>query len=193
MNEANKIRVFLVHGWEGSPDGNWFPWLTKLLDKKHFSVTALLLPDPDHPQCNPWIQMLTKTVGKPDDHTILVGHSLGCITILRYLESLKPNEKILAAILVAGFSEPIGYEEIEHFFQPPLNYDNVKQKARAFVAIQSDDDPYVPFARGITMNEKLGATIIPVHNAGHIGAEDGYTELPEALEIIKDVTKKLIY
>jgi hypothetical protein len=192
MKNDGKIRVFLVHGWDGSPNGNWFPWLQKNLNYNHFSVVAVSMPNPGEPKCEQWVEALTEAVSEADDKTILIGHSLGCITILRYLEKPETN-KILAAILVAGFSEPIGYEEIDHFFTPPLDYAQVKKKSSAFIAIQSDDDPYVPFARGITMNEKLDATIIPMHNGGHIGLDDGFAELPELLELINDITQKYIY
>src|SRR3989339_362752 len=156
MDISQKIRVFLVHGWDGSPNGNWFPWLKKNLDTKYFSVTSIAMPNPGAPKCQSWVATLDDAVGTPDEKTIFIGHSLGCITILRYLEQLQAGKKILAAILVAGFSEPIGYEEIDHFFQPPLNYNIIKGRSQAFIAIQSDDDPYVPFGQGITMNEKLG-------------------------------------
>lgn len=192
MENDNKIRVFLVHGWDGSPSGNWFPWLQKNLNSSHFSVVTVAMPNPGEPKCQQWVETLAKAVGSTDDKTILIGHSLGCITILRYLEKPEIN-RILAAILVAGFSEPIGYEEIDHFFKPPLDYAQVRRKSEAFIAIQSDDDPYVPFARGITMNEKLDATIIPMHNAGHISLVDGFAELPELLEIVNDITQKYIY
>jgi len=31
-------RVFLIHGWEGSPEEGWRPWLKKELEKRGFKV-----------------------------------------------------------------------------------------------------------------------------------------------------------
>ncbi|MBU4141279.1 hypothetical protein KKE99_00155, partial [Patescibacteria group bacterium] len=30
----NQKRIFIIHGWEGAPESNWFPWLKKQLEKQ---------------------------------------------------------------------------------------------------------------------------------------------------------------
>jgi len=34
-------RAFLIHGWAGSPDEGWRPWLKTELEKRGFRVFAL--------------------------------------------------------------------------------------------------------------------------------------------------------
>lgn len=34
-------RIFIIHGWDGSPQNRWFPWLEKELKKKGFTVKEL--------------------------------------------------------------------------------------------------------------------------------------------------------
>jgi uncharacterized protein len=41
-------RVFIVHGWNDSPDGSWFPWLKNELVRKGFEVHVLEMPRPTH-------------------------------------------------------------------------------------------------------------------------------------------------
>ncbi|MBU0666612.1 MAG: alpha/beta hydrolase [Nanoarchaeota archaeon] len=87
-------RVFMVHGWEGYPENHWFPWLKKELETKGFEVFVPAMPDTDHPKMGAWLEHLTKITRAPDKDCYFIGHSLGCITILRYLETLQENQKV---------------------------------------------------------------------------------------------------
>lgn len=179
-------KVFIIHGWEGTPDSNWFPWLASKLEKYGFAVAVLQMPNAARPKMSEWLAHMRKIVGQPDENTFFVGHSLGVIAILRYLESLKTGEKIGGAILVAGFSEPIGIGELENFFAKPLDCEKVKNSADNIIAIHSDNDPYVPLAQGEILRAKLGAKLIVVPNGEHLNVGNGFFEFPLALgEILK--------
>lgn len=87
-------RVFVVHGWSGYPEEGWRTWLKSELEKEDFRVFVPTMPNTDNPKLNSWLKRLIKTVGTPDKNCYFVGHSLGCITILRYLETLKKNQEV---------------------------------------------------------------------------------------------------
>lgn len=103
-------RAFLIHGWEGDPEEEWRPWLKKELEKKGFEVYVPAMPDTATPTMEKWVPFLAEIVGKPDENCYFVGHSLGCITILRYLETLNEGEKVGGVVLVAGFGHDLEYE-----------------------------------------------------------------------------------
>lgn len=180
-------KVIIVHGWEGSPQANWFPWLKKELEAKGFVVEVPTMPDAMHPALEGWLAHLKKVAGEPNENTYFVGHSLGVITILRYLESLTEDKKVGGIVSVAGFPETIGYEEINTFFVKPLDYQRVKKAVGKIISIHSDNDPYVPLENGKILKEKLGARLIIMPKAGHLNAEDGFTELPVALEAVLEI------
>jgi predicted alpha/beta hydrolase family esterase len=81
-------RVILVHGWGGYPEEGWFPSFKKELEKEGYKVSVPAMSHPENPTIDDWVGHLAKVIGKPDENTFLVGHSIGCQTILRYLESL---------------------------------------------------------------------------------------------------------
>jgi hypothetical protein len=180
----NKKRVFVIHGWEGTPDSNWFPWLKSQLKEKGFDVIVPLLPNTNNPICSEWLEQMKKVIGNVDANTYLVGHSLGVIAILRFLESLPEGQKIGGAVLVAGFSEPLGYKETENFFIEPVNYEKIKNSSEKFIAINSKNDPYVPIEKGEILRDKLGAELIVVLKGNHFNEGAGYTRLPIVLEIL---------
>jgi predicted alpha/beta hydrolase family esterase len=179
-------RVFIIHGWEGHPEEGWRPWLRKELENLGFQVQVPAMPDTDHPKMGEWLDHLSKVVGEPDGSCHFIGHSLGCITILRYLGTIK--KQVAGAIIVAGFSDNLGYQELNSFFEDPIDWINIRHNCRKFIAINSDDDPYVPVKHGDIFREKLGAELIIANKMKHFSGDDGITELPVVLEKMKEFT-----
>ncbi len=180
----NKKRVFIIHGWEGTPQSNWFPWLKSELEKQGFKAEVPAMPNTNHPISSEWLAYLQKFIGKADKNTYFVGHSLGAIAILKFLETLPLKQKIGGVVLVAGFPESIGINEAESFFVVPLDYKKVKNTAEKFIAINSDNDPYVPLRNGEILRDKLGAELVVVPKGSHLNEGAGFTELPIVLEKI---------
>lgn len=183
-----KNKAFIIHGWEGTPDSNWFPWLKRELEGKGFEVAVPQMPNADYPKMGEWLAHLQKVVGEPDENTYFVGHSLGVIAILQYLEALSSGKKVGGAILVAGFSEPVGIGELKNFFATPLDYEKIKNTAKKIITVNSDNDPYVPLAQGEILRDKLGAKLIVVPKGDHLNAGNGSFEFPQVYDEILKMT-----
>ena len=176
--------AFLIHGWEGYPEEGWRPWLKKELEQRDFEVFVPAMPDTVNPKMEAWVNHLIKIVEAPDSDCYFVGNSLGCITILRYLETLKENQKISGVVLVAGFSDDLGYSELKSFFQTPINWEKIKAGCSKFVVIHSNDDHVVPVRYANILKEKLNAEVILEQNKKHFSGDDGIMELPSALAAV---------
>jgi uncharacterized protein len=184
------IKVVIVHGWGGKADYCWFPQVKKDLEKKAIHVEVPNFPDTDNPKLSEWLPKLKQVIENTKaDELILVGHSAGCVTILRYLEQLPSNKKLKGIILVAGFTDDLGIPELKNFFESPLDLEKIKDKAEKFIAINSDNDQYVALKYGEEFKQKLNAKLIIKHNFNHFsGPVDdpkSITELPEVVENIK--------
>lgn len=180
-------RAVIVHCWGGEPDYAWYPWVAKHLKDKGFEVDIPALPDPEEPKLDDWLACLKEAIGKPDEDLVLIGHSLGCATVLRYLESLPKNSKVGKVILVAAFTDQIGYREFDSFFETPFDFEKIKTKSvEGFYVFQSNDDPYVAEQYGIRLEEELEAELYIKNAAGHMSGpldeKDSCTELPEVVE-----------
>lgn len=176
-----KRHVIIVHGYKGKPETNWKPWLRQELETKGMKVDVPEMPNTEHPIASEWVTMLAKTVGEPTQDTYLIGHSLGCITVLRYLETLNENQKIGGAILVAGFGERFPkYQTGNHdtFFDHTLDWSHIRERCNNFVAIHSEDDPGVNAEQLDLFEDKLGAKVLREHGFGHFGSADGVFEIP---------------
>lgn len=188
-----KKRAFLIHGWEGSPDHGWFPWLKMKLEKEGFDVVAPAMPDPAKPRLSEWVPILAGLVRKPDESCFFVGHSLGCITILRFLESLPIGQKVGGVVLVAGFGTDLTYQgyqgELSNFFETPLNWNKIRANCQKFVVVQSDNDEWVPARYGQFLSTQLQTEMILMPSMKHFSGDDGITQLPIALESILNFAK----
>ena len=181
-------KVFIVHGYTGYPDKNWFPWLKAELEKLGLNVQVPTMPNTNAPQLDEWLPYLKKVIGPPTSDTYLVGHSLGCPTILRYLESLPLGEQVGGALLVAGFAEPLPQlPELNSFTEGPWNDEKVIEHVKQLAIINSDDDPSVPLFNGEHVRDRFKAELSLVHNAGHINERSGYLQVPFVLDKLKSM------
>ncbi|MBI4158045.1 MAG: serine hydrolase family protein [Candidatus Yanofskybacteria bacterium] len=190
-------RVFIIHGWEGYPEENWFPWLKKELEAKGFEVFVPQMPDADSPRIEKWIPKISEIVGVADGNTYFVGHSMGCQAVARFLETLPEGIKVGGAIFVAGFfkrltglGEEPNFEEVKkEWLGTPLDLGKTKNHLNKSVAIFSDNDPYVPSDNIDDFRNKLGSKIIIQRNMYHFSGNWGTTELPIVLEELLKMTK----
>lgn len=183
-------RVFIIHGWEASPESNWFPWLKEELEKRGIAAFVPAMPNPLFPKCEQWVAHLRDLIGRPDQDTILVGHSLGTIAILRYLETLQEGEKVGAIFLVSGFSEQLGPLVLSSFFTKPLDYAKVKRSTDRIFAVSSDNDALVPLKYAKILEEKLGAELSVMPGRGHLNDGDGLFQLPIVLGKILEIAEE---
>ena len=185
-----KKRVFIIHGWGGSPSEAWLVWVGKKLKAKGLEVHIPEMPNTWHPKISEWIRKLDEVAGTPDEDTYFVGHSIGCQAILRYLEQLPKDQKVGGAIFVAGWfgltdetwDEEYTREIADEWINTPIDFEKIKQHTNKFVLINSDNDPYVSLSDTELFKDNLGTKIVMLKNMGHITGEDSITELPVVLE-----------
>ena len=110
---------------------------------------------------------------------------------MRFLES--QNNKAGGAIFVGGGLKLKGLDKEEKkiilpWLNTPINFDKVKNKSNKFVALFSDNDPYVKIENSKILKEKLGAKIIIEKNKGHY-IEDVTKEVPVVLKELLKLAK----
>lgn len=189
-------KVYIVHGWDGRPDEPLFLWFDKELSAKGFVVERLVMPTPERPEINTWLNTLQEKV-KTDENTIFIAHSVGCQAVIRYLESLPEQTRIAGMVLLAPWMkldqttiEEEGEEVIEisrPWMETPIDFDKVKKMAGEVIAIFSDNDVFVELNQREFFEEKLGAEIITEHNKGHFGPADDVNQLQSALESVLNI------
>ena len=183
-------RAVIIHGWEGNPNEGWMPWLKSELEKKGWEVQAPQMPHPFLPKLAEWLQTIGDLVGTPDDQIYLVGHSLGCYTILKYLETLPENAKVGGVVLVAGFAGNLKHPIpiLQSYYKDGLNWEKIKPHSHNFVAIYSKRDDYVREESAHEFALHLGARVIENNDWEHFSGVEGIKELPDVLNSLLEMT-----
>jgi uncharacterized protein len=185
--DMNKKRAFIIHGWGGHPEEGWQNWLSQELRKRNFNVIAPQMPNTEVPKIKEWVFHLSDLVGEPDENTFFVGHSIGCQTIMRYLETIFPK-KISQVIFVAGWFNLQNLEGSEEeriakpWIQEKINFEKVKNATQKFTVFLSENDEWVPLSDKDIFENKLSAKVIVQKNKGHF---IDIFEMPEILKLIE--------
>lgn len=92
-------------------------------------------------------------------------------------------------MLVARFSDRLKYDELSNFFTTPIDWVKIKKHCPRFIALFSDNDPYVPIANAEVFKKNLGAEVSILSQHGHFsGPGDNCTKLQEALTASLNLT-----
>lgn len=180
------MKVFLFHCWGGDGRSCWSGSTADALREQGVEVVSPDFPDTQNPKLGKWLAKTRELVPKfePKDKWVLIGHSLGCPTILQLLETFDDSERVDCVILVAGFAKDLGINEIRNFVERDFDWKRIRKKADRFVVINSDNDPFIELAEGERVAKLLGAEFIVEHGAGHINEGSGFTEYPRLLGLL---------
>nr|WP_195969191.1 alpha/beta hydrolase [Cellulomonas hominis] len=179
MHQTSPARVVVLHGYQASPDAHWFTWLADDLRPDGVDVTVPALPDPDAPVPAAWLAAARAAIGVPDERTVVVGHSLGCVTALHALSATPGEWRLGGLVLASGFdATPSVVPEVAAFTAAPPDHDRVAAATAARHVVGSDDDVVVEPALTRALAERLSATFDLVPGGGHLLARDGFTTLP---------------
>ena len=121
-----------------------------------------------------------------------MGHSIGCQTILRYLET-KEITKIGGILFVAPWLDLLpkaiededSYNIAQPWINTPIDFEKIKKFTNNISCIFSNDDYFVSLKQEQEFKNRLNAETIIVSNKGHISQDDNVFELPEILELCK--------
>lgn len=181
--------VIVIHGYGATSESNWFQSLKMDLERDGIRTTVLDLPDSDDPVYSEWSSLLAKALDSATNETIVVAHSLGCISLLSVLsQEVLLNAKLKGIILVAGFLEPLPLlPELDPFIQQAksaVDFESIQKYFERMKFIASYDDPIVPYALSKELSEQLEVSLISMDKGGHFLADDGYTSFPLLHDLI---------
>lgn len=190
-------KIYLVHCWDGTSADGWYPWIAEKLNNDSTQLIKFDMPNTNEPKIEEWINTLDSKVDNLDKNTYFIGHSIGCQTIMRYLET-KEITKIGGILFVAPWldllPEAIEDEESYNTAKPwinnPINFEKVKQFTNNISCIFSNDDYFVSLEQEKEFRNKLNAETIIVNNKGHISQDDNIYELEEILDLSKIILYK---
>jgi len=184
-----KQRLIIIHGFMATPHNHWFQWLKTEAEKLDMHVSVPAMPEPESPDVNKWLNTIESTAGQSDENTWFVGHSLGCITILRYLTERCRECKAAGVIMVSGFSETVEcLEVLSPFTDTTADLEQVVTGVKYRAVLASLNDDIVPPEKSLRLSQQLLAEFCAIPDSGHFLDRDGYKTLPSVFSFLQRFT-----
>src|ERR1700741_2611452 len=159
------MKAVILHGTNADHSLHWFTWLQQQLKNDGVESWVPDLPDAHKPDLAKYNSFLVGS-GWDFSDNLMVGHSSGAVAILGLLESFTDDTVIDTAILVGAFKGSLGWESLSNL-DVSHDYEKIKRRAKRFIVIHSDNDPYCPLDGAKWIAEQLDAEFILIPNSGH--------------------------
>jgi len=174
--------AILLHGTAGSDTKYfWFGDIKNFLESHGYDVWWPQLPHTEKPELQETLNFVQKNMPPIDEQTIFIGHSSACPLILSLLEHI--SSPIKQVVLVAGFYQPLNDDGYSDLMLPKsFNWDKIKIKAKEFILINSDNDPWgCDDKQARPVAERIAAKFVLAKGQGHMGStsfNQAYNEFP---------------
>ncbi|PIZ94354.1 MAG: hypothetical protein COX81_03935 [Candidatus Magasanikbacteria bacterium CG_4_10_14_0_2_um_filter_37_12] len=199
--------VLNLHAWGSDPQSHFHPWISKELAEKHIVSITPLLPHPEHPKFNDWLEATQKELSKDTTNTVVTARSLSCWIALALAQTMEFRKLVLVAPSTPTKDWYIGFgregwgdaeKEIALAFfgdkEDCLDFKKIRKNVGEIVIYLSTNDPYIPCDATKKYFEKYipEARIIIERDAGHFDIEHGYNIFSSFLdEIMREVRPDL--
>ncbi len=173
-----------VPGLGGSGDTHW----QTFWEKAYPEILRVEQQDWDNPVCKVWVDKLEETIKhnstKP---VILIGHSLGCATIVHAAAANK-LDNVAGAFLVA-----MPDVERSDFPGECIGFSPMSRRALPFpsVMIASENDPYISSAELKKWSDTLASDFISVGLREHIGTAAKLEYWEEGQQLFKQFMRSI--
>ncbi|QCK15801.1 RBBP9/YdeN family alpha/beta hydrolase [Mangrovivirga cuniculi] len=169
-----------IPGLHNSDENHW----QTLLEKTHpEDFIRINQENWDQPECNAWINKIERDLlTKNHLDLILIGHSIGCIAIVKWVE--KFGHAIKGALLVApSDSENENYPSYIKGFTP------IPKSKLPFptLVVGSTNDHVTTVERTKEFAANWGSKLIMLEDAGHIEPKSGFGPWPQVEVLIKEL------
>ena len=135
----------------------------------------------DWPVKDEWVTKLQERISKLNQPTILVAHSLGCITVAHWAQEYT-SEHIKGAFLVAPADADLSKRLNFVIGFTPIPTQKLPFKS---MVVASTNDIYATINRSETFARNWGSEFINIGKKGHINAVSGLGDWSEGKQILE--------
>lgn len=165
------IRYLIIPGWQGSSADHWQShWQQTLPNGTRVEQRDWLTPNRED-----WVAELQRSIASDPRPTILIAHSLGCITVAHWAANAPVEllRRVRGALLVAP-------ADVERANCPPAlqNFAPIPNQNLPFPSqlVGSDNDSAASAARAIELARWWGSDVAIISGAGHINVKSGHQQ-----------------
>lgn len=159
--ESNIKRFVLLHGRNGSPHKDFFPWLKANLEKAGYEVFVPVLPNGQEPNDIEQAGFVGKNF-QLDEGTIIVGHSFGGVVAMRLLEgAVKTSSVVLVSTPLSGkYLDKVDRPSVTAALKKGFDFEKIRGNAGNIKVLLDIGDDVVPIEDGRQLAKSLNAQLI---------------------------------
>ncbi|MEY4323465.1 MAG: hypothetical protein RL410_1246 [Actinomycetota bacterium] len=182
----------VIHGLQNHrPEGHWHRRLVTALRQQGHVVAYPQLPSPDAPVLEDWLEVVDTELKLLSDSgandVVVIAHSLGCVTWLRYITSHLLPVTISRVLFVAPADPELLAADAPTFVEDF----EVSSAREAFAHLNptilaSDNDEWLPRGVAETFGNPLKVAPIVWSGAQHFSLSDGWGEWRGVIEWATD-------
>ena len=172
-------RFFIVPGLGNSDPEHWQTYF----ERQGPAFTRIEQREWDAPDRTEWVETIEQALAGEDlSNVVLIGHSLGCITIAHWANTY--GHRLKGALLVA----PSDVETPQYATFPTTGFGPMPLQQLSFPSkvVASTNDPWVSIARARQFAEAWGSELVVIGEAGHINAASGHGDWPAGLALLQE-------
>ncbi|MCQ4276162.1 alpha/beta hydrolase [Stutzerimonas degradans] len=183
---SDSIRYLIVPGWGGSPDDHWQShWQRSLPNSARVEQHDWL-----QPRRVDWVAELQRSIDASDQPTILIAHSLGCVTVAHWAQTADPASlrRVRGALLVAP-------ADVERGNCPGAlrDFTPIPRQALPFPSqlVGSDNDTAASAERARVLGIDWGSETVILPGVGHINVQSGHHRWEQGFGYLYRLQKRI--
>ncbi|GAB7128549.1 alpha/beta hydrolase [Silvimonas sp. JCM 19000] len=175
--------IVVAPGWRDSGEDHW---QTRWCDE-YPGLRRVQQRDWENPQAAAWVKGLDQQI-PVEGQTLLVAHSLGCITVGHWAALSSKARHVAAALLVApaDVTRDEAPDSFRGFMPLPA-----RELPFPSLLVASDNDPSCSLDRAVALSQAWGSELVPLSGVGHINVDSGHGEWPVGLKLLRQLLRKV--
>lgn len=185
-------RAVILHAFEQTSRGHWYPWLKQQLEMRGYEVWAPDMPNNMSPNARETTNFLLANKNWSLHDNLIIGHSWGAVQIMHLLQNLPADQKVKTAVLVSAYTSKLidrfdWAAPLSGLFVEPFAFDVIEASAENIIFIHGDDDPYCDPEQAKWLASQAGGEYVPIHGGKHFSTslDPSYTEFSKLIELLE--------
>jgi uncharacterized protein len=179
----SSVRGLIVPGLNGSGPAHW-----QTLWEHRYGLERVEQRDWTNPDAVDWTEALDAAIRAHSDRVILVGHSMGCWTVIHWTALHADSiDRVQSALLVA----PPDIASADSLPKSTMDFIRHQKNKLPFpsILVGSENDPYMPLDKAQVLACSIGSCFINAGAAGHINIDSGHGPWPQGEVLLQKLSR----
>jgi predicted alpha/beta hydrolase family esterase len=173
------VTVLILPGYDNSGPEHW----QSLWERDHPEYRRVQQRSWTEPVCDEWVAALDAAIVAAPSPVVLVGHSLGALTVAHH--AARHARPVKGALLVAP-------PDVDDPAFPPMvkGFRPIPRRPLPFpsILVASSDDWYMMHDAAEALARAWGSRFVLLERAGHLNADAGFGPWPDGERLLAELT-----